>query len=469
MLQAVASRRGLAISSLGGLATLLNMHRVEAFPYVGVADQVTPAASAGSHPPPYLSPDITTIDVRDFGAKGDGNTDDAAAINSAIVAVRARHRKIGEFDLGCRLLFPTGIYVVRSSIDLTGLRNINTVVDGGGSAILGRCKGKPVIDALGSRWLTMRDLTVLGDPTAPPEIGIQMGLVSKRVVADDHRFEDVKVLGTFELACLYNRAAETTGFDHVFLWNNHPNSFCLIQDGVNHFGVRSDFINVDIPLETGLSFNENEFINCDFRHGGHGTPVWLGDTARHEFIRCYATTEGGPAFLIYCGQNGHLMLDVDCHCETEGLNDVFRFSGPGAGLKIRCFSYRDHYCFANRTVFSCDDHVSHIELQNARIDIASFFQQGCRVFDRPSCWSVTGSYYSADAAPWNGGSSFVGFVTLGSNVGFFGNFNGSSKINTIPKAGVLSATDEGRLFIDKSNRLVTWTGSEWVNALGHRI
>ncbi len=144
-------------------------------------------------------------------------------------------RRIDSTPLGCRIVFPAGIYALESSIDLTGLLSINTIIEGDASAFLGRCRDKPVIDALGSRWLTIRDLTVMGDPAAVPDIGIQIGLLNPHRVADDHSFNNVKVLGHFTRACLYNRAAETTGFDHVLLWNDQPGSCCLVQDGVNHF------------------------------------------------------------------------------------------------------------------------------------------------------------------------------------------------------------------------------------------
>ena len=237
----LSSRRSLAASGLAGLAVLLGSRHVEASNYLGGGRGMMAAADNAAMPEPHPQPRAMTVNVMDFGARGDAVTDDAPAINAAIGAVRERHQKVGTFDLGCRIVFPAAVYAVDSSIDLTGLQRINTVIDGGGSAILGRCAGQPVIDALGSRWLTMRDLTVLGDPASVPDIGIQIGILSTHIVADDHRFENVKVLGHFTRTCLYNRAAETTGFDHLLLWNDYPNSYCLIQDGVNHFGVTSRF------------------------------------------------------------------------------------------------------------------------------------------------------------------------------------------------------------------------------------
>lgn len=460
-------RRGCATAGLGTLATLFAAHRIAAAPYFGAGGQQI-ATDEPSNRTTDTQPPAMTIDVREFGARGDGVTDDAPAINAAIRAARERQKRVDHLPIGCRIVFPMGIYAVDSSIDLTGLQALNTVIDGGASAILGRCQGKPVLDALGSRWLTIRDLTVMGDPAAVPGIGIQIGRIAPRVVADDHRFDNVKVLGHFGLACLYNRAAETTAFDHLLLWNEHPGSYCLIQDGVNDFDVTSSFAAVNLPPDADLSFNENVFINCDFRHGAGGIPVWLGDTARHAFIRCYAATGGGPAFVIHCGQNSHSMLDVDCHCETEKLADVFLFTGKTEHMTVRGFSYRDHECFASNAVFRCDEHITHVELQNARLEIAGFANPRCKVFAQPERWKATGSYYTSSAGSWNGAEIFTGMVTIGSTVTFSGALRVSPRADEIEGRPNLGPVRQGTLFRDKvTNQLLIWTGSRWVDAQGN--
>lgn len=448
-------RRQLPGIGLAGFAALL-----------GTANAATTAHEGPSRP----GAGGMTVDVTQFGAIGDGVTDDAPAINAAIAAVRERHKRVSGYDLGCRIVFPAGIYAVNASINLTALRNINTVIDGSGSAVVGRCAGKPVIDALGSRWLTVRDLTVLGDSAAVPDNGIQIGLAMPHVVADVHRFENVKVLGHFSRACLYNRSGETTGFHHLLLWNEQAGGFCLVQDGVNHFGVTSSFVNVDIPTDTPLGFGNNEFINCDFRHGAGGTPVWLGDTARHAFIRCYATTTGGPAFILHCDRNSHRMLDVDCHCETSELSDVFLLTGRPDRIIVRGISYRDHLCFANGSVFRRDDRISHVELQNARLEVTTFANPACRVFGEPDRFRATGTFYSADTKNWNGDGVFTGFVTTGGNVAFCGTLPATVQVREEAGSGtMLPNSAAGALFRDsESGRLMTWSTHGWIDALGRK-
>ncbi len=419
----------------------------------------------------------TIVDVRHYGAKADGVTNDAPAFNAAIRYIRDHQRPAGVEDIkfGPTLKISSGVYAVSDSIDLTQLRDINLLIDGDGSVILGKCTGEPVIDALGSRWLTFRNLTIIGDKTQTPKLGIQLGRLSAWVVADDHLFDDVKIIGYYSLACLLNLAAETTGFHHVLLWNDRadPQSYCLIQDGVNHFDTKSKFVPGQAEnAEQANSFNENEFINCDFRHAGGGVPVWLGDTARHRFIRCYAVGIGAAAFVVYCGQVGHTMLDIDCHCEAKGLKSAFLFTGTRPVPTIYGFRYTDHSCWASDTVFRSDSHISKIALQNVDIDIGYFpFYSSCKVFDDPAKWFVVGRYASRTDQQWNGSSCFNGEMRIGNTFGFAGDVG----LKVAAGGGVkrpdrLQILDAGRLFFDTSlGKLIVWSGTTWVDVIGNKL
>jgi hypothetical protein len=371
--------------------------------------------------PTYAKDDLPldAADVSRFGAVGNGEADDAPAINAAIDHLRSKIHNVGAFAVAPRLIFPTGVYAVDSAINLTGLRAINAVVEGAGSVIYGRCAEQPVIDALGARWLTFRDLTIIGAAKSVPRVGLQLGR-STADVADNHRLVNVKILGRYTLACLVNAAAETTGFDHLFLWNDQPDprSFCLIQDGINHFGTNSTFLKSTWASDQDTSFNENEFINCDFRHAGGGIPIWLGDTARHRFYRCYTAGKGDAAFMIYSGSNGHTMLDIDCHCEMQGLRNVFYFSGTQPHVVVHGFSYKDHATYAQEAVFACDAKLNRVTLENARIEIGRFAAKSPKLFDQPNRWQVSGSYYSSSGKGWNGTKVISGLISIGNQVSF---------------------------------------------------
>jgi hypothetical protein len=249
---------------------------------------------------------IEVIDVRTFGAKGDGVTDDAPAINAALDTMRAQRQDAPSWVPGFRMEFRGGTFRIGSPLNLTFLQHFNVVIDGGGAVLLGATDGKPVIDALGSRWLHFQDLYIFGDKDHPPNIGLQIGRAVTGLPADNYILENVSLNGVFSLACIYNFAAETTVFLHCTAWNKSRSAgaYCLIQDGLNHFAASSVFVSGRPAGNMAESFNENLLINCDFRSNGDGSPLWLASTSRHQFQRCYAAAENAPGCVLHVGGEG---------------------------------------------------------------------------------------------------------------------------------------------------------------------
>lgn len=391
------------------------LHTTVAAAGSAVATSSAVAARPGSSAPARV------VDVRRFGATGNGTTNDGPAINRAIQALREQVTSVGRYPTAPKLVFPAGVYAVDETLNLTRLQAINAFIDGDSSIILGRCAGLPVIDALGARFLTIANLTVIGDAKLTPKVGVQIGRLADRLPADCHQFDNVKLVGNYTLAAMVNSASESVGFNHVFFWNDHPDrqSYCLVQDGLSHFGTTTSFLaNQHVVAGHDASFNENEFVNCDFRHAGGGIPIWLGDTTRHRFYGCYAAGSGDAAFVVYSGPNGNTMLDIDCHCETKGLQNVFVFTGASRSTVVHGFSYKDHAPTASRAVFARAAPLESVNIEHAAIEISGFAEPTCRVLDDPSVWSITGRYYSPDPGPWNADKAFSGILSLDKTVQF---------------------------------------------------
>src|SRR5688572_28977480 len=84
--------------------------------------------------PVVPKPPVSTIDIRSFGAKGDGQSDDTAAFDAAIRALPVT---------GGTILVPPGTYMLRAvhpnpnrAIDLRNKRNITIAGEGGDATIL---------------------------------------------------------------------------------------------------------------------------------------------------------------------------------------------------------------------------------------------------------------------------------------------------------------------------------------------
>ena len=202
-------------------------------------------------------------------------------------------------------------------------------------------------------------------------------------------------------------------------------------------------------------------------------PVWLGDTARHRFIRCYAVGIGAAAFVDYCGQVGHTMLDIDCHCEAKGLKSAFLFHWNAAGADdLRLPLHRPFMLGVGHGFPFGIARISKIALQNVDIDIGYFpFYSSCKVFDDPAKWFVFSRYASRTDQQWNGSSCFNGEMRIGNAFGFAGDV----ELKVAAGGGVkrpdrLQILDAGRLFFDTSlGKLIVWSGTTWVDVIGNKL
>lgn len=134
-------------------------------------------ASLVTYDPPFANSVVTNVEaklaqyvsVKDFGAVGDGVTDDTAAIQAAV-------------NTGKAILVPEGVYVVTDSIIMnvagTGFYGQATPYFGAVSEIkLVSVTPKPVIITDGEGY-TFRNLKITGPSTAAGNIGIQIGPTS---------------------------------------------------------------------------------------------------------------------------------------------------------------------------------------------------------------------------------------------------------------------------------------------------
>jgi hypothetical protein len=425
----------------------------------------TSTAGSGTH----RAGDV--VNVKDFGAKGDGLNDDAAAINAAVAYLRGLR---GTGEPAGHLVFPQGRYIVESTINLTRLNSRYIVIDGAGAVLVGRTEGKPVVDALGTRYLRIRDLSIEGDAIRVPSIGIQIGRIDTTVrdSSDNITLDEIFVSGSFSFTALYNLNAETSMFTRVNLWNSYPaaNSYALVQDGLNHWRAHSDFVAENAPTDTPQSFNENLFISADIRHFGGGTPIWMAQTSRHQFINSYtANTKGTNAVMLYSinSTDQNLMLDLDMHIETSSVSDALLLTGPNANPVLFGLRLRDHYSFATRSLFRADTGIKSISLQAARIEIGGFASPSARVFAQPALWSGSADVVLKSPIYWNGSSALSAIVTAGGTISFMPPKDLSTGIPRLVVPPPVSNSDTcevGQISVDDTHVYVCTAGSKWKRA-----
>lgn len=398
---------------------------------------IAPIRANGDTSPTASKPDFRTeaqraedvVNVKDFGAQGDGATDDSGSLNAAMNYVRL-HRSIGSGEPGisqqaysAKLIIPHGRFLVKSTLNWTNLVSLTIEIDCQGCVLDGQTSGAPVIDAIGSRWLHVNGLTIWGNRVNSPSIGLQIGRTSA-YSADDHHFNNVTVAGYFTFAALYDFAAETTTFDHLMVWNQlgSNSAYGVVLDGINHWHASSAFAAVTAQTDRPQSFNEALFINPSIMvTNGAPAAIWIAGASRARFITGYVANTRGPCgTVLYSAADLPItQLAMDVHYETNALKDVFCIDGP-MGTKqasIRGLTYTDNYPEAANSVFIVSDHVASVTMRDTDIHIDNFYARDAKVFDNPTLWTVTGRYSEISGNHWNLPSSrFQGFTDLAGQV-----------------------------------------------------
>ena len=307
------------------------------------------------------------LHVRDFGAKGDAvwsgtawtGTDDAAAINAAFAHVRAVSGSFGfNGSQGPVLDFGAGRYLVRSSINATGIQVRGWGMRGAGAVLIGETSGTPVLDLRGTRYWSLNDLGIFGSPNSSPNVGLCLGRVldlntSSSADAGEWTQHRVRVSGTFTLAAYYNLAAEVVSHVDCEYWNlkGDGTAYGVIMDCENYHNLASPFITQAIPPQAQQSFLGNTFINCDVRLPNGGSCIqYIGSVGwgQHRWIGCFTASWNAAAIKL---DRVTVMSDMefDMHCETgqatPGIQQMVLIDNtsqtPGTPISLRNFKLRD--------------------------------------------------------------------------------------------------------------------------------
>ena len=392
------------------------------------------SAIAQAQMPPAPHGGNIGVNVMDFGAKGDGRTDDSGAINRAT----AYGRTVLGFPF--KLLFPPGhTYVVQANgINWTEITVRGFSVDGMGSQIICRTTGKACIDMMGSNWTQLANLIVVGDGKHLPTIGIQIGRTTGG--AFNNSWNHVDIYGAFSFAGLYQMATETSNFTDLRVTNNYnagsaTSCFALVQDGVNHWNPPSQYTTSHEEKDVFHSFDENLFIQPSIGANFGCTPLWMANTNRHAWLGGYigdgtgltnTTPAASPyAAILYSNNSSDAirMLNMDTHIETASVQDEFFITGPNPTPTFYGFKRHDHGSNTSGHLFKLDTKtVTSATMFDADLEYETLRQSvPVTAFADPTLWTVSGHYaLSAGSTAWNLlAGAFSGIGTVGGVTHFF--------------------------------------------------
>jgi hypothetical protein len=182
--------------------------------------------------------------IKDFGARGDGVTDDTAAFLAALEIM----------PLGGQLYLPRGTYLTSQTLYVP--RSCNIRGDGKlTSVIKGVHTGAAVLSFKGVSHCSCKDFGVEGDTTTIPKTGLCLGRAGAGS-AGYHYFEGISTHGSFSEAAVYLIASEENIWQHCYFALDGGAALATV------YTSQSDDLAVDTLV--GSSNNLNAFHSCQF-------------------------------------------------------------------------------------------------------------------------------------------------------------------------------------------------------------
>lgn len=422
------------------------------------ADLVSPAADKGS----YLLADKQNVagavlrtqrqknsdilSVKDFGAVGDGVTDDTAAFNAMSAYAATKVNTTNSRTTSVNLFIPPGEYSL-SSWDLTDLTGRQVNIYGMGAVLIANTANKNVVDCVNSRWLRFHGLTIYSSAAVEARSGIQLGPNAAGTACGNNLLDNVFIIGHFAVAPYMNLGSETTECHSCNFVQLKVSTtiFAAVMDGASVYLPTSDYVTITRAPGDLLSFT-----NCyhgggtQFRNEGGASGVYLGKTEGFTFdSSCYALSFNQSAFVVHnTGTVRNKGLTVNCQFENSqddfptpgniGIRYAFTFTGdsnPTAieGFRVDTFAPQcEEYFIRNLT-------GSTLRISNAYLRMAGLQNSGAVWFSAAGGLSIDGEINCQEASKLNLGvlSSFNGIL----------NVNDYTALASVPVAGAFVAID----------------------------
>lgn len=376
----------------------------------------------------FVQNQFYVINVMNFGAKCDNSTDDSSAINSALAAAKA----IGfgqSATQPVKIQFPPNKKcLILNTLNFTGNPGNNTgflypgiVVEN--AYILCATNGTPCIDASGSSAIQWKTITIVGNNTSTPNIGIQLARLTPTGQAAGHTFNGLTMAGFFTFAAVYNLASEVTKFTgHPSITNANVAgcSYAVVLDGLNHFNATSAFQTINIvPDTTTISFNDNWVDSGAIVNFSSCAAAWVGGTGAFQFNGSSNLSASSCGITLWQGTNDsfnqNTSITFHAHFETVNVQNTFCIDGPAVSPIIRGFIYDNENGFqAANAIFKITGSATSVTVYglNISVSLVTSTNPNPKLFDDATKWNVSGHIRLPIEFTWTEPASFSGELCL---------------------------------------------------------
>ena len=350
--------------------------------------------------------DVFNVMDAAYGAKCDGVTDDATAINLAMTAARAV-AVTGNLQQILIESPAARTCLIKSSINATGFRTRGVSI-----ALRLMCQTghhspssayTPCIDGYGSQYIDWTGTKITTTATSYPDIGLMIGTPDGSG-AGGMNIAGLDIAGYFTLTPFYNQGSEDMTGEAPRFRNVYTGSvnYGAILDAYNHWGITSQFVTVSRAIDSAISMNSTLLKGPSFYTAGQvgsganvSAPLWAGGLAMLRIERGYADAITTPLYgmvLFSEGASTTPHIDVDMHFEhTPNLASAFYVTGTYASPVFNGFRHQDHNGMEAASVFATDASViTSVAMNDLELDITGFSAGAVPLFDQPTLYSING-------------------------------------------------------------------------------
>ena len=353
-----------------------------------------------------------TVSVKDFGAVGNGVTDDTAAIQAAInYAISSG---------GIRLNIPKGTYIVSSTIALAGLNNTFIYGDGQDNTIIktNATTGDVFYNSGMSFYNTFRDFSITSSVTrtsgAMIHVKGERRSMFDRLKISKH-FDGINFEGA-EITFLKNSIiVDPTGAGTAIIIGStvlQQSVSALCLDTVTTRGT-SDTISSPIVGNYGIWVHQSDAIyavNCDI--GGNAINDMLidggafpqGRNANHYFQQCWFDATAGGDCVKVTGSGSLVNCSFD-NCWISGGGILAPYNNEACGIYLDAITQG----YQNIQFTGCKMHSSAGAGVYINTPNADFIFTGCYIgVNGKSATTNKYGVFNNNASPQFVGAQFVG-------------------------------------------------------------